>query len=118
MDQQNLAAKNRRLAKRKLPKRGIQVVCQKGLWGLGPNLAISVLDVSEAGIRLILKSPLERRQEFLVTLSAPGNGKIVKAVAKVAWSVETAEGTYCVGASFEKRMAYIDLLTLVSASSA
>jgi len=117
MTQESLA-RNRRVSKRKAPKGGLHVSCQKGSWGLGGNMAVSVLDVSDAGIRLILSAPLERNQELSVCLSVPGKGRPLKALARVVWSVETAEGTYCVGAAFQRRLAHTDFLNLVSGTLA
>ena len=54
---------------RRRPARGrVRVVCQKGAMGLGVNLAVALLDVSESGARLILSGPLQRGQEVSLTL--------------------------------------------------
>jgi hypothetical protein len=116
MTQTAAALRNRRLSRRKLPKGGLKVLCQKGSWGLGPNLALAVLDVSEAGIRLVLKAPLEHGQEISVTLSTPGRCRPLHALARTVWSVETADGAYCVGASFERRLSYADVIGLAALS--
>jgi hypothetical protein len=107
-------ARNRRRSKRKTPNGCLQVSCHKGSWGVGVNVAVSVLDLSDAGVRLILNAPLERNQELTVSLSVPGKGRPLKALARVVWSVETAEGTYCVGAAFHRRLAYGDFINLAS----
>ena len=41
--------KNRRAANRRQPRGGSKIVCAAGKYGLGPNVAVSVLDVSETG---------------------------------------------------------------------
>jgi hypothetical protein len=118
MNQACAVARNRRLARRKQAKDGVEVTCQKGSWGLGINLAVTVLDVSEAGIRLILNSALDRGQEFTIALHAPGRVRPFKTLANVVWCIETADGNYCVGASFQRRLAYVDLMVLVTATPA
>ena len=115
---QTATVRNRRLSRRKSPKGEVEVLCQKGRYGLGPNLALAVLDVSEAGIRLLLTAPLEHGQEFTLILSTPGRGRPLKAVARAVWSVETAAGTYCVGGSFERRLSFVDLVGLATVSRA
>src|SRR5205807_5017007 len=51
---------NHRRTRRRRPKNHTKVTCHKGPFGLGPNVAVSMLDVSEAGIRLVVKVPLDR----------------------------------------------------------
>src|SRR5256885_2178544 len=50
--------KNRRANPRRAPKGSTRVTCRRGSLGLGPNLALSLLDVSETGARLLVKEPL------------------------------------------------------------
>jgi hypothetical protein len=77
---------NRRLARRRAPKGGTRVVCRKGTLGLGPDLAVSVLDVSESGIRLLVREALAERQEIEVGLTGPGQARAHRLVATVVWS--------------------------------
>src|SRR5205807_2220972 len=95
-------------------KSGTQVTCQKGAWGLGANLAVSVLDVSETGLRLLLNSSLDRGQELTLTLLVPGKSRPFKVLARTIWSVETADGNHCVGATFEQRLTYADLINVTA----
>jgi hypothetical protein len=64
--------KERRLTPRRLTKPGVQVICREGSLGLGPNVALSVYDISETGIRLVVKSALATGQEIEVELIGPG----------------------------------------------
>jgi PilZ domain len=104
---------NRRLSTRRRPKVRIRVVCRKGALDLGPNVAESLLDVSEEGARLLLNQPLLVNQEVTVGLEGPNHRRPVLRVGIIVWSVPAADGGYCVGVTFEKRLPYRDLLYLV-----
>jgi len=104
--------KNRRSDVRWMPRGGITVTCQHGNTGLGPNLAVTILDISETGIRLVANAALEKHDEIEINMLASGNPAPVRLLADVVWSVATADGNYCLGATFQKRMPYSDLIRL------
>jgi hypothetical protein len=79
--------------------------------GLGPNIAVSILDLSETGVRLLLKEEMKPNHEFEVVLETAGN-RSVKLVASVIWCVASADGRFCVGAHFTKSISYADMLAL------
>lgn len=121
MSQLQLERPNKRLARRRSAKKSLGVTCLKGTLGLGKNLALSILDVSETGVRLVVDCPLHPLQEIEVILSVPLQAKPIKALADVTWCVPAADGNYCIGASFRRRLNYADLsvlnpCTLASAS--
>jgi hypothetical protein len=105
-------SKNRRISQRRSAKRSVGVTCFKGALGLGANLAVSLLDLSESGVRMIIKTGLDKGQEVEIGLLGPGRSRPIKLLANVAWSVPAADGTFCVGACFQRRLAYADLLHL------
>jgi len=78
---------------------------------LGSNVAVSLLDLSETGVRLLLKENLRIGQEFELTLESAAS-RPVRAVAQVVWSIATAEGQFCVGARFQKALSYAALQAL------
>jgi hypothetical protein len=84
----------------------------KGSLGLGKNLALSLLDIGETGIRLVLTTALQPGQEIEVALLGPGQCRPIKALGQVIWCVATADGTFCVGARFHKRLGYPDFQSL------
>jgi hypothetical protein len=98
--------KNRRANPRRAPKRSTRVTCRRGSLGLGPNIALSLLDVSETGARLLVKRPLVRGAEIELGLLAPGSVRASTLPAVVIWAVETADGTHCIGVQFQKRLTY------------
>jgi hypothetical protein len=82
--------------------------------GLGKNIAAGLLDVSDSGVRLLLTEALPIGKEFEVRLESAG-GRLVKALARVVWSVETADGKFCVGAELAKGMTGVELEALARA---
>jgi hypothetical protein len=100
---------NRRRDRRRTPRASLRIKCLKGRWGLGANLAVSVLDVCESGIRFVATSALDPGQEIEVELHAAARRRACKQMADVLWCVTAADGTYCVGARFCHRLRYSDL---------
>jgi len=105
------ATLNKRRARRQRPKGSTAARATRDALGPGPNIAAGVLDVSEAGVRLLLTEQLPPGREFEVSLVGPGTPP-VKVIARVVWSVPAADGTFVVGASFQKDLSYADLLSL------
>jgi len=89
-----------------------RVECRAGTLGLGPNLALSGLDISETGIRLIVKALLASGQEVEILLSGIGARKTLKRLGKVIWSLTLADGRSCAGVSFDKPLPYADVQAL------
>ena len=107
----NGVRRNQRRTRRNPPKSSTRARAYKNALGMGANIAAGVLDVSEAGARLLLKEELPVGHEFEVILDSPGS-RSVKVIARVFWSVPAADGTFVVGASFQKGLSYADLLCL------
>ena len=55
--------------------------------GLGPNVALSLFDVSQAGARVTVKAPLTLREQIEIGLSGIGHRRPVKNLA--TWSGAT-----------------------------
>jgi hypothetical protein len=107
-------AKNRRAVRRRSAKRSVRVNCTANAIGLGPNIALSLLDVSEAGARVVVKEPLKPRQEVEVTFCGIGHRKPVRVVADVVWCVPAGPGTYLIGLRLQRYLTYQDLHELGS----
>jgi hypothetical protein len=102
---------NKRRTRRQSPKGNVRVRACKNALGLGANIGVAILDISETGVRLLLKENLPAGHAFEVTLE-PISCKPVKVLAEVVWSIAAADGTFCVGASFQKSISYSDLTLL------
>jgi hypothetical protein len=103
---------NRRASRRRAGKRTTKVSCHKGSLGLGANLAISLLDASETGVRLLVKAALEKGQEVEVSVQGAGQARPLKTPGRVIWCVATADGPFCVGIHLQKPIQYGDLLLI------
>src|SRR4051794_24132172 len=106
--------RNRRLARRFVPKRSTRVVCLKGRWGLGRSVADGVLDLSESGVRLRLKEPLIPGQEVEVSLEGAQVPRPVRMEAVVMWCI-ALDDSHLAGVRFEKLLPF-SVLQALSAS--
>jgi hypothetical protein len=106
--------KNRRTARRRAAKRSVRVNCVANAIGLGPNIALSLLDVSQSGARVTLKEPVAPGQEVEITLCGIGHRKPVRMLADVIWCVPTEQGTYLAGFKLQRYLTYQDLQELGS----
>jgi hypothetical protein len=100
--------KEKRRARRKSPKNGTLPKAFRNALGLGPNIAVSILDLSESGVRLVLKEPLKVNAEFEVAIENV-TGRRVKLIGRVVWSLELADGRFCVGVCFQKNLTYAEM---------
>jgi PilZ domain len=98
--------KNRRRNMRRLPKSRVRVTCRRGGLDLGANLALSIVDLCEAGIRLVVKEALEPGREVSVGLEGQTHSRPTLRVGKVVWCLPTADGVYWAGVQFEKGLPY------------
>ncbi len=94
------AGADRRRSRRQRPKESTEVACRPEAMLVGANLALSVLDLSADGIRMIVKAQLEKGQKIEVDLEGIGYCQPLKLSAEVVWSRPTADGNWCVGAKF------------------
>ena len=101
MNEPTAANSDRRRSRRQRPKPTTEAACRSDdTVILGANLAVSVLDISADGIRLMVKLPLAKGQKIEVDLEGIGYSRTLKLNAEVVWSLETADGHWCVGAKF------------------
>jgi hypothetical protein len=97
---------NRRASRRLPPGGQVRVECRASCYGLGPNIALRLHDVSEIGVRLVVKTPLEPGREVEVIL---GSAHIapVKRVARVVWTSPAEGEGFAVGLSFSPPIDYV-----------
>jgi PilZ domain len=91
---------DRRRSRRQSPKPTTEVACRAETLVVGSNLALSVLDISADGIRLMVNRSLDKGQKIEVDLEGIGYCQPLKLAAEVVWSLETADGKWCIGARF------------------
>jgi hypothetical protein len=101
-------ASNRRRAPRCKPRSFVKLECRKGTVGLGLNLATTLMDVSETGVRLVISQELPANQEVEIVLSSYGLKQPIKRLGVIRWQLKLDDGKFCLGVEFEKRLAYVD----------
>jgi hypothetical protein len=99
----------RRAVARKLASSYARVECRKGALGLGPDLTVACVDISEAGIGLSLKESLEPGQEVELRFTASGFTRPLKRLARVVWCAAAEEGGWRVGLQFDRNLSYVEL---------
>jgi hypothetical protein len=102
-----------RHVRRRLAKLGVQATCRIGTLGLGQNIALSLFDISEEGLRLSVNCALQENQELDIELLAPGKGRPLKLSAKVAWSRRAEDGSHWVGAKFRRQLRYGEIADFI-----
>src|SRR5436190_60836 len=91
---------NRRASRRLPPGNLIKVQCRKSYMGLGPDIAFQLLDLSQTGVRLLVKTPVEKGREVEVLLTGACCAPLIKRVARVVWAVPVEGQRYAVGLHF------------------
>lgn len=100
---------NRRTSKRMAARTSVTIEVRKGALGLGANIAATFLDISEGGVRVLVKAPLAVKDEAEISLTGHGIRKPIKRIATVCWVVKLETGGFAVGFNFEKRLPYSDV---------
>jgi len=103
------SAGNRRLSRRREPRGTARVECRQGACGMGKNLVVRLLDLSEGGMRLIVSAEPPLKSEVEVLLSGASHRKPVKRIANVCWCEALEGGNYCVGLEFQKRLMFVEV---------
>src|SRR5438067_920828 len=104
--------KNRRSSRRMSARSSATVEVRRGNLGLGRNLAVLLLDISEGGVCVVLKEALEPMDETAVLLSASGLVRPIKRISTIRWAVKLEDGNYCIGVTFDKRIPYAEVSSL------
>jgi hypothetical protein len=84
---------NRRRARRCIPSGQVRMECRKGMAGLGRNVAVTTLDLSETGARLTVRATFTLGEVVEIQLAGPGVQRPVKRSAKIAWLVLLKDGS-------------------------
>jgi hypothetical protein len=103
---------NRRASRRQRGRGNLKVECRKGAHGLGPNAAVSLLDLSELGACLVLKAKWDKGQEVEVLILGGYGTEAIKRLANVVWSQPTENNCYVTGVHFQRALRYGDLQRL------
>ncbi len=109
--------KDHRLKRRKLARPSVKLSVRKGTMGLGKDIALEVINLTEDGIGFRAAAELLVGDEVEVTLTKPGQNRSLKFIADIRWSSEQLSEedewpTYVVGAKLRSRISYVDLTML------
>ena len=99
---------NRRSSIRRRLRTDVHIECRKGIMGLGPNLTHYFLDISQTGVRLALKAPLQKGEEAEVLITGAGP-QAIKRMTDVVWSLPMANGCHGTGLHFRQEMSFAEL---------
>jgi hypothetical protein len=95
-----------RLARRRKPRGYSRLSCYRGPLGLGPNVALCMEDLSESGLCFLSKETLTPGHPIQVKLDNPTVRKTIVVPATVVWTNRSDNGSYRIGAAFERTLAY------------
>ena len=101
--------RNRRASRRRPPKGSTKTFCYRGVMGLGANLALSAVEVSETGACLMVKEPFEKDEEVEVQLEGMVHRRPIRKMARVVWCVSAGPERWRVGLHFQGSLRYADL---------
>jgi hypothetical protein len=102
----------RRLARRLLVTRRVQLIFRKGTLGLGPNIGVALADVGEDGLGVRLTTPIAKGEDASLELTRPGVSKPLRLVAEVRWCRPAEDGTFLAGLRLRRRLPYLVLTDL------
>jgi len=102
----------RRTLPRRRARHGTRAELRRGLLGMGPDLAVELVDVSQEGARIRLKAPVCPGEQVEVALWPPGGLRSLRGPAVVRWCRPAADGTAQAGVRFRVRMTLNDLAKL------
>ena len=103
---------NKRRSRRCAARGTTRLRVYRNALGLGPNIASTLLDLSETGLRVVLKESATVEQEVEVNLESTATGRMTKTTAIVVWVIPSSEGGFVVGLHFQKALGYSDLQAL------
>ena len=102
----------RRNSRRRLPSASVRAYLRLGGLDLGPDLALSLLDLAEGGAGLMVKQAVEVGKEVSVGLEGQTQPRPIVRTAKVIWCRPAADGAYATGVCFQKALPYRDFIEL------
>src|SRR5262245_28233431 len=94
------------------PRPGTRITCRAGDRGEGPDLAHSLINVSDTGARLCVSGPAEAGVVVEVTFLPPGGQRLLRRAATVVWSREVGAGEHQAGVLFAKALSATELREL------
>jgi len=104
----------RRGMSRKPPRGKVNFECRKGVMGLGPNIGLSLWDISQTGACIVTKPGIAIEDEVEISITTTGLPRPLKMVADVVWVEPLDKDRQSVGVRFHKGIPFSDLAKLTS----
>jgi hypothetical protein len=101
-----------RYSRRRAITHEVALVVRRGHTGVGPNLAISLVDANPDGLGLELNAPVTFGDVVEVEFTPPGASKPLKLVADVRWCMAAGDGTFRAGIKLRRRLTPTDIANL------
>jgi hypothetical protein len=98
--------REKRLSRRRLPKSRVKAYLRLGGLDLGPNVGLSLIDLSETGVCMVVKEAVPAGREVTVGLEGQSHARPIVRVGNVVWCKPAEGGAFTVGITFEKRLPY------------
>jgi len=92
---------DRRLTDRHSPRPGARVALRRGAMGMGPDVAVELLDVSASGARVHVRARVQPGDRVLVALRPPSGAWEAGGPAEVCWCQAEGGGTALAGVRFQ-----------------
>jgi PilZ domain len=108
-----LRTRNKRLLRRRPPRSGVKAEVRRGGTGLGPDLGLGLIDLSEDGLGLRLRAAARPGEEVEVVLLRSWNGKPLKVRAEVRWCRPDPDGSFLSGVRLRRRLCRREFQDLV-----
>ncbi len=105
---------NRRADTRHPPRARVKIECRRGAAGLGPNLAVELIDLSQLGAKITTKVELQIAEEIEITLLNSALTKPVKVLANVVRTEFLKDEVFRSGVRFQKPVSYAELRLLTN----
>ena len=101
---------NHRITRRRQLKHGVDVTVRKGTLGLGPNLAIAGVEISDDGVQVRVNTELKPGEEVEIGLTGVGRSKPTLFIANVRWcqadEADPNRRSYLIGVQFRHRLSF------------
>jgi hypothetical protein len=102
MPESGRSTRDRRRGSRRKPRGRIRVSCHAD--PLGPNVARALVDLSEVGLRLLIKEPLGLGTHVALTIQRINHMVPIHCTGTVRWLLERDNGSCSVGVELDKRL--------------
>lgn len=103
---------NRRRGSRKRLRGALRITFRKGHFGLGPNLAKILWDISQTGACIITIQQLAKGDEVELIIESSSFHQPVKVSGIVVWSEQLDQAQYSTGIAFQAGLPYPVIMQL------